>query len=596
MLLKIGAIFISLLTFYECSAVTYYVDYDNGDSKNIGTNKNKPLKYYPGDVRAARNIKLEPGDQILFKGGVKYKGFLDININGTYKLPIIFDGNTEGTFGQGNAIIDGSDEIANIYKCKHPVKDETVLCAENMSIKIRDGLNIFSGDASLHESNYIDIDDFHSQMNIDKYTLVNANEIGSEYLKINKDSFNKIRSSWKNSSLIIWGRGNRIYRREIIKIDNDTKRIYFKPVKFSKGSRYIIVNSASALDKKGEYYYNNENNVVYMIPYDDGLAKVSYSAREVGVNISASNIVVRGFVIEKNGSINTDGRVGVGIKIYGRNNLTPARNIVLDSNILQNHKAIDGSGVITILHGDKIKIINNNIQGSSPNRGILVMKSNNIVTKNNIIKDVSGTGIAYFGVNNSSIEENTLSNIQGVHSNGISVYLGSTNNHVFNNCVANGLSAFTSNDSFKTIIAANIFHSNENNYTAADWGGSNDLKFYNNVILNQYAKSLYISKKTSEVEIVNSVLDGLLFDPTSGLVSHNIYTKLSWKQNKKYKWIPGKGDIISFNKSTSGRMKYTYPQKGQKTNISSGGNMEVTSIGHPDVLKNPCKSLLGMPY
>lgn len=596
MIIKICVIFISLLIHNEGRAVTYYVDYDNGDNKNIGTRKDKPLKYYPGDLRAARNIKLTPGDQVLFKGGVKYKGTLDININGAYNLPIIFDGNTKGTFGAGKAIIDGSDEISDIYKCKHPVRDEIVFCVENMNIKRRDSLNIFSGNMSLYESNYIDIDDFHSQKNIDKYTTANANEIGSEYLKIKNDSFNKILSSWPSASLMIWGRGNRIYRRDIIKVDKETKKIYFKPVKFFKDNKYIIVNSASAMDKKGEYYYNNDNNIIYMIPYDNEFTTVSYAVREVGINISASNIIVRGFIIEKNGSVDAVGRVGIGIKIQGRNKLKPIRNIVIDGNILRNHKAIDKSGVITVLHGDNIQIVNNTIKASSPNRGVLVMSSNNIVTKNNIIKNISGTGIAYFGVNNSSIEENTISNIEGVHSNGISVYLGSTNNHIFNNCVANGLSAFTSNEAFETFVAANIFHSRENNYTVADWGGSNDLQFYNNVILNSYSKSLYISKKTSGVKIVNSVLDGLLVDTAEALVSHNVYTKLSWKQNKKYKWIPGKGDILSYMNSTSDRIKYSYPEKGVKIKLTSADNMEVTTIGYPGMLKNSCKSILNKLY
>ena len=63
------------------------------------------------------------------------------------------------------------------------------------------------------------------------------------------------------------------------------------------------------------------NIIIYMIPYDNEFTTVSYAVREVGINISASNIIVRGFIIEKNGSVDAVGRVGIGIKIQGRNKL-----------------------------------------------------------------------------------------------------------------------------------------------------------------------------------------------------------------------------------------------------------------------------------
>lgn len=593
MLIKTCFIFLSLFFHNVSEAVTYYVDYEKGDNNNIGTGKDVPFKNYPGDIAAtgtSLNIKLTPGDKIIFKGGVKYKGTIDININGSSTAPIIFDGNTENTFGKGMAIIDGSDELMGSYKCRHPILDETVSCVEGVNIKKRTGLNIFSGDIRLHESNYIDVDDFYSQKNLEKFTTAIA--IGSDYLELKDEMFNKILSSWSSASLIIWGRGNQIYRRYINKIDMKTKRIYFKPVRFFKDNKYIVVNSAAAMDKKGEYFYDNKNNVIYMMPYENKNSTVSYSIREVGFNISASNIIVRGFVIEKNGSIDTVGRVGVGIKISGKNKIKPVHNIVIDGNVLRKHKAMDKTGVIMVLHGNNIQIINNIIQASSPNRGVLVMNSNNIITKNNIIKNVSGTGIAYFSVNNSRIEGNTISNIRGVHANGISIYMGSTNNYIFNNCVVNGLSAFTTSAAFETYVTANIFHSRENNYTVADWGGSNVLQFYNNVILNSYSKSLYISKKTGGVRIINSILDGLLVDNAEALISHNVYTKLSWRQSIKYKWVPGKGDILRTKSFTPSRLKYAFPERGAKIKLPGVEKMEVTSIGYPETLKNNCKSIL----
>ncbi len=579
----------------ESHASVYYIDYDQGKNKNIGTKKEFPLKNYPGDPNATEkvsNITLVPGDEIIFKGGVKYKGALHINVSGTPDLPIVFNGNSNGYFGNGMAIVDGSDTMSNISKCKHPSRDKIIYCVRNVNVKNSIGLNLFSGNRKLYESNSVNIDDFYLRTNLDKYTTADDSDIGSNYLKIKDKIFYKLLGSWSNASLIVWGKGNQIYRRNILRADEKTKRIYFKPVSFHKKKKYIVVNAAPLLDSPGEYYFDVKNNVIYIYPFGDKLTELSYASQKVGVDISAENIVVKGFIIEKNGSVDVAGRVGVGIKIHGRSKFNPVRNVRINNNILRNHKAIDKSGVITVLNGDEIQIINNKIQSSSPNRGILVNNSNNVITKNNFIENVTGTGIAYFRVSNGRIEGNLINNINGVHSNGISVYLKSINNFVFNNCVANGLHAFTTNQADLTIVAANIFHSNEDRYTAADWGGSNNLYFYNNVFLNPHAKSLYVSKNTNGVKVINSIIDGLLLKFDSAFVSHNIYTKLSWQQNSRYKWKAGAGDILKYVNSTKKKIIFSYPYNGINIKLPFEKDLEMTNIGYPFKVRDSCEQLI----
>lgn len=91
---------------------TYYVDFAGGDDTADGRSQGTAWKHSPGDpsaTGAAAAAKLAPGDVVLFKGGVDYKGSVSIAASGTSGSPIIYDGNSRGTWGSGLAIIDGEE-------------------------------------------------------------------------------------------------------------------------------------------------------------------------------------------------------------------------------------------------------------------------------------------------------------------------------------------------------------------------------------------------------------------------------------------------------------------------------------------------------
>ncbi len=85
----------------------YYVDYDGGDDSNSGTSSGSPFKRCPGDDSAtgtADSTTLTAGDTVIFKGGVNYVGMVDLDWSGSSGSPIIYDGNSAGTFGTGRAV------------------------------------------------------------------------------------------------------------------------------------------------------------------------------------------------------------------------------------------------------------------------------------------------------------------------------------------------------------------------------------------------------------------------------------------------------------------------------------------------------------
>jgi hypothetical protein len=89
---------------------TYFVDFGSGVDSADGRSSSTPWKHAPGDSAATggpSSVKLVPGDVVLFKGGVAYKGSIQIPASGTAASLIVYDGNSGSTWGTGRAMIDG---------------------------------------------------------------------------------------------------------------------------------------------------------------------------------------------------------------------------------------------------------------------------------------------------------------------------------------------------------------------------------------------------------------------------------------------------------------------------------------------------------
>jgi hypothetical protein len=90
---------------------TYYVDFVSGSDTNAGTSPTAAFMHCPGDTNAtgvAASTVLQPGNGVVFKGGVSYEGTVNVAWSGSASAAITYDGNSAGTFGTGLAIIDGA--------------------------------------------------------------------------------------------------------------------------------------------------------------------------------------------------------------------------------------------------------------------------------------------------------------------------------------------------------------------------------------------------------------------------------------------------------------------------------------------------------
>ncbi len=110
----------------------YFIDYSAGSDTNAGTSTSTAWKHCPGDPAATNlpsTITLVAGDVITFKGGVSYvfggaTGMV-FKWSGAIGAPIIYDGNSAGTWGVGKAILTdnyGANDIS-AFSAISPVSD-----------------------------------------------------------------------------------------------------------------------------------------------------------------------------------------------------------------------------------------------------------------------------------------------------------------------------------------------------------------------------------------------------------------------------------------------------------------------------------------
>lgn len=108
----------ALLCGAPATSTNYYVDFDRGLDSASGLSPEAAWKRAPGDSRAGagpRAVRLQPGDTVLFRGGVAYRGTVVVRAAGTSAAPIRYVGDG---WGAEPAVLDGSEPAARARPCR----------------------------------------------------------------------------------------------------------------------------------------------------------------------------------------------------------------------------------------------------------------------------------------------------------------------------------------------------------------------------------------------------------------------------------------------------------------------------------------------
>ena len=586
--LMISILFISCI-----SATTYYIDYETGLDSNDGLTTSSAWKHCPGDSNAIGNpasVTLQTGDDLIFKGGVRYKGEIVIDgrfETGTPGSPITFKGDE---WESEKAILEGGDEITGSWtQCT-----SQVACADNPNWQ-----NIYS-------ITYPELDDFQRGFYQNDSFLWHAQDPNPEdpfyYDEINDYNvipysdhtinqtrttitdytyFNQSDSSyWDGAYVIVWRIPNVVVIRAITGFNPITNTITHEDlggdIYTDRDTYYAVLNHLSLIDTPGEFFLNEAGNILYVWPHKSINAnndRFSYKTRGTGIyGYYVNDFVVEGFQIQK---------YTYGIRVIDAGGGIIPENITIRNNKIKNLKS---NGAYALQVGGKDIIVeNNSIINCQRAVGILA-GGNNITVKDNYVERASRQGIWFMGARNSKLENNNVTDIKGSHANAVSLYSGCENVSVFNNKVTNSRIPFTFENSKNIDIFNNIFYSDGTvGYIFAGWGGiTGDINIFNNIIIpSSNNHSIFIS----DCNILNTVImkNNILQGGGCGERNNNIWTGI------RSGWTPSEGEFVETNLSKifldpgnlDFRLKGGSPAIDNGTDLSEYFTTDIEGISRP---------------
>lgn len=532
-------------------AATYYVDYEQGSDLNTGTSPGSPFKHCPGDDSAPpaiKNKQLFPGDKVIFKGGVEYRGGnpnygygLVLKWSGSAGSPIIYDGNFEGNFGIGRAIMMGADrDVAVWVRCNSPEEADYAADWMNCFYAVSDaswandpfGVHLFyDGNRGVVARSPNAVDPLYYNRAKEDYHPLASSQITDFTITIPSD-FDPPPApgkTWENAWVSNWY-SNDVMLQPVMSTSTDgtVLTVSGSTKSANKNSFFTLFNRGRLLDQRGEYVLadfvqagDKRKLIFYAGP--GGLPPVTTltsSKRKTGLNLAKnSHVVIQGFKFTQFAG----GDSGKGSAIYEGSN--GGVDIVIRDCVLTENQSLDKAAVISILGADNLTIQSCLLSENQGSRGIaLLAGSGQTVTgnavENNTITRTGRTAIFVTSNQQLRITGNHLFDNQGLHGNGISVYAGCDGVTVARNVVIDCNAALTLQSARNVDISYNVLkHPGQNNTLGAlrIYGPTSvdceNITIRNNVIMGEPQKSLSVSDQDNNGgKVLNLVLENNIID------------------------------------------------------------------------------------
>jgi parallel beta-helix repeat protein len=391
-------------TSFSYSKVFYFSNNGN-DRTNSGLSETSPYK----SIDKLNSIKLTPGDKVLFKRGGTYPGQVNLTYSGTSSAYITFD-----SYGKGsNPIITGAINIKNwkVYSPNIYVADVPEIGEGIKQVFINNSLMTLS---RFPNSGFLTVDSSSEKSSLFATMLTQP------------DGY------WVGANLIA-RMGRWVYENREVSSNEKGKINLLSPTDydFKPGYGFFLNNKLNELDAPGEWYYDDEENKIYIMPFnneDINNLKIEASIFNYGFNISNQK-----YINIYNLSIRSQGMDGI---------LTEGCNhITIKNNTFQ----FNGRNGIWAGYekGLNLRIVNNYFSDIR-NNGIDIGFSNKCYIKGNTLKRIalqsgmggSGDGM-YIGIISGENTYIGFNNLDSIGYNGIHCYTGNTVefNLVNNSCL-----------------------------------------------------------------------------------------------------------------------------------------------------------------
>jgi hypothetical protein len=557
-------------------ATTYYVDFTDGDNTADGLTPERAWKHAPGDPNASgypAEVALAPGDRAVFKGGVAYHGSIVLAASGEAGDPITLDGNSEGTFGEGRAILDGARLIQGWQR---------IQSAEEVGGNPH-WQDIFYADIARDIESNVTQDRFvaHRQTPPDRQApwqkvilcdgdrgllpIAQSPKPADPFYPDLPDDFyqtpQRIEVREDEGFSILADEGHLIsddpdhYKEMFIGVHGGNNHVYFARVKdyepkahhlvlpiFShrtyENTRYALYNDVKLIEDPGEWAIESRGNGlarVYLLPahLEDGQPRnIGFPVFGSAITLKpgVSHLRIRGFLIQR-----YSGGAG-GISVGGGE----ARSLdlaITDCEI----RFVSGHAGIGLNHSDEVVLENNYIHHCPGwTTGVFLNRVQNYMVRNTFLDKNSGSGIRHYECQNGLLQDNVILNHFGMHSSAINVYEGCADLIVEGNYIEN---TATINRNAKNIIFRNnvINGLGRSPVTLAMWTSGRtrgrdliDIQFLNNTFVNtdhelDWSVGIMGQETNSPSSPQGLVIRGNILDRIAGDLpgekENNIYTR-----------------------------------------------------------------------
>jgi hypothetical protein len=518
--------FLVSLGLSEGQTATYYVDFEAGNDANSGLSVSSAWKRCPGDSAASGVVAtttLRAGDSVLFKGGVTYRGAIQVSVSGAIDNPVTFKGNAWGAekaqlegaqpwspswvqspsqaFAQGNA------NFAKIYYATAPSG-----FTDFQRGFYEDGDFLwFSQSPDLPDAFYYD--------NIyDCYSVPQGSSSIQQTRTSLKDSTRLTQSDsafWGGAQVATWIQGNLIAIKPVTSFDPATDTLQHADLGANpytdRSSYYSLLNHVSLISRPGEYAFNPAENRIYLWPRNsDNPSAHSYAVQTIDTafTITGSYVAIEGFRFRHYAQA-----------VYASSTL--AKGLIVRNNDIAKFRSANKYAIF--VNAENSLVEGNQVVDCQRAVGIL-SSATGIVIRNNFVSRTSRQGIWFMGAQRSQIVGNTITDIQGIHANALSVYSGGADILIANNAISLANIPITYEDSANLTFYGNVIDCGDRSRPISEWfGTSGKIAFINNTFVrNPDPTCIFVlTPGSAQYVVINNIIDG--GGPASTTHDYNLF-------------------------------------------------------------------------
>lgn len=525
-------------------AATYHIDFDAGRDSNDGLAAASAWKHAPGDPNANDNpasTRLGPGDRLIFAGGVRYRGAILLHAEGSSAEPIVITSDD----GEAPAIIDGSDPVAGVRPCASAAECGGVEQWRRMALisfaePIADNAVLFSDAGALNLSQSPNPADFFYRDEPVGFIEADGTRLGEGMAEIPADLARAVAAPG-DRRIALWVVPNKVVYRPITALSGTTVRFDPEGLRFytDRPDRIAVIGHPALIDVPGEYaVLPGGRAAVALLP--EGARSVTVAQGRGGIDIAGSrHVVIRDLGFENMADDGVSIRTGVAIMALR----DEGGDIRIEDNVFRNFVMQMGQGPITLKHMSDVVIADNRIDTVALGSGMrLSGPASGYRIENNEIRRIGRTGIMLMRIEDALVTRNRISDVKGVHGNGVSAYMDNKNVRFIANTIIDSKQPATFNGmgdrrpTAQDIVFANnlMIASDDALGALISWGNqSTDVTILNNVLIGG-GVGLRLSAKDSGLVIADNVATGMIVGggdlPPEWRLAGNAFTELSFEQ------------------------------------------------------------------